>query len=63
MEIANLNKFRIQSSITGFKESTLERYAVLKNTQQFMSSDLINENDCTFFELQLQNSNGKHERL
>lgn len=53
-----LMRFRVQSSITSFKESTFERYCASNFTKHFLNSDLtqsINENDCLFFELTLKN--------
>jgi hypothetical protein len=53
-----LMRFRVQSSIFSFKESTFERYCSSNFTKHFLKSDLtqsINENDCLFFELTLKN--------
>lgn len=51
-------KFPIQSSIVEFKESDFERYSSLSQTRPFTHLNFINENNCAFYELQLQKSEG-----
>jgi hypothetical protein len=55
-------RFRVQSTLSSFKESTYERYCSLNFTQHFLKSDIskaINENDCLFFELHFKNQSAQ----
>lgn len=55
----NQIRFRIQSTISSFKESTYEKFSNFNYTKALLNSNLnINENECSFFEINLQNSNG-----
>ena len=55
-----LMRFRVQSNIVSFKETTFEKFYSSNYTKHLLNSDLneaINESDCLFFELILKNQN------
>ena len=52
-------RFKVQSTIKSFSESTFEKYSSLAYTKHFLDLKLdINESNSAFFELGLQNSSG-----
>jgi len=52
-------RFRIQSSLTSFKESTFDKFISNDYTKHLIDSNLfINEDDCSFFEIILSNQTG-----
>jgi hypothetical protein len=54
-------RFRIQSSLTSFKESTYEKFISNDHTKHLVDSNLfINEDDCSFFEIILTNQTGRN---
>lgn len=50
-------RFKVQSSVQSFKESTYQKFCSFNYAKHFLDSSLgLNENNCTFFELCLKNS-------
>jgi hypothetical protein len=51
-------RFRIQSTLVGCKESNFEKFSSYSYTQHLIKSNLINENECIFYEIILLNTAG-----
>ncbi len=56
-------RFRIQSTLVGCKESNFEKFSAYHYTQHLIESKLFNESDCIFYEIILLNTAGKHVML
>lgn len=57
--IDNQMRFKIQSTVSGFKEISFEKFSSHRDNEQFLENELVDENSCSFFELALHNSNAQ----
>ena len=58
-DLAERLRFRIQSNIASFKETSYEKFLTYDYTKHLTDSNLlINETDCKFYEINLTNQAG-----
>lgn len=50
-------RFRIQSNLTCFKETSYEKFVAHDYTKHLLESNLVNDKDCLFYEMILTNQN------